>query len=71
MGGRGRNGRLRRRINPHIVHVLVHMLTCTTTQPERMYPCMLRFVSDFLGKIAQRDERRLADARAQSFKKWV
>eukprot|EP00959_Pyramimonas_sp_CCMP1952_P296519 6203071-Pyramimonas_sp.AAC.1 len=32
---------------------------------------MLRFVSDFLGKTAQRDERRLADARAQSFKTWV
>eukprot|EP00959_Pyramimonas_sp_CCMP1952_P304922 6381700-Pyramimonas_sp.AAC.1 len=70
MGGRGRDGRLRKHINPHIVHIIIHMLTCITTQPVRMYPCMLRFVSDFLGKVAQRDERRLADARAQSFKKW-
>eukprot|EP00959_Pyramimonas_sp_CCMP1952_P122249 2555497-Pyramimonas_sp.AAC.1 len=64
MGGRGRDGRLRGHIDERTGTDIMHMTMCIAAQPAIYYPHMLLFLGGILGKAAQCEERRLANARA-------
>eukprot|EP00959_Pyramimonas_sp_CCMP1952_P262886 5497123-Pyramimonas_sp.AAC.1 len=64
MGGHWRDGRLRAHIDEHMVGHLTYLFTSISVQPVQLYPHMLQFLGDFLGKAAQREEHRLVGARA-------
>eukprot|EP00959_Pyramimonas_sp_CCMP1952_P287857 6019885-Pyramimonas_sp.AAC.1 len=71
MGSRGRDGRLRRFLPAAPVHIITDMLTNIVEQPPQYMCFMLQFLGDYLGRLAEFEERRLGSARAKSFSPWL
>ena len=54
-----------------VVSIVVYLLQATLEAPPPMHRHFLEFAGCYLGRLAEKEERRLAQARSRSLKNWL